>query len=1488
MSTKNTRWVIEATSNIPDVNKQLERLIQLQQEQNQLTQQNTSSTALAIQRQREQIESLTASQQKSNTAQKDHASVVGTLKNEYGLLTKQLSGIISLAAGAWAVGELKSYVMAVVSAKSAQDSFAVGLAQMLQSKLLAERINSEILQIAVKSPFTVQQVQEVTTKLIGMGVEANKIIPYVKALGDISSVVGTEKLPLIAKALTDVQNKGKLMGQEIRQFTDNGIPIFDLLAKSMEKPRDEVVKLANAHKISFADVEKALLQATEKGGLYYGQMAIQAEQLGGQVSNMADRLQLALRKVGDFFENGLKKGVASMGDLIDAMIGSESAINRLISGTQAAITVYVAYRLAVNTVNASLRANSVATLEGIAAKKADELVTVSMTAGTNKLGTATVGLWTAMKANPIGAIITLVTALYGAYQLWQTYSMDVVSALGEEEIALKNSQALLNGQVKAVMDLKEGTAERMVAMQKLIQKYPEYFSGLNAEKTNNLALKNILDSVNLSYAQRIDLARQAYVTSEYEKKRSEMLQKEFDLMETIKRKSPELYAQVAGDSQKLLEVIDKGGSAFLRDLEGKGNGLRNLWESVLSGGGGLYANVKSVANGLKEIDTKIIEASTKRSNLAEKEQKAAVATETARWKEVEAQLTKGTKEYQSALADHNKKIGNLSGSVTDVILKNDEKVSKAKKNSLELSLENDLKELRSVQQTVDVKMAILSKEEALKIEQTKRQIVNVEDQQKRIESIEREYSERRSKLSMDYSLNILKGLKESFDKEIEQYKAKSEKIESTRKAENIGWKKHNEEIAKLDQDLIEIQIRNKEKQAEYNVMYNAEMLESERKFWQDKDIYLTESYIKQNELRIANMAAERDSLAQRADILKESGLREEEYKQILIQIAVLNGKIAEEEAKNFQEHEKLIELKIAKSKKYFNEVLGFFGNLLAMSAAERESYSKSWDSASEAVDKFYAYAMEANKKSFDFQIENSKLSLSEMTEVWSQYAERQRALMDSKQQFDIAAQSMKNVLDNMKEVDNNMSKFTQLLSEGKWVGAVINAVSNIFNTKKRLAEATHAMEETAMQQRIDNFDMEISMIDQLLKTQQSAIQSAYDAKVEAINKEMAAEEAKYAKLTAAEQEFYSANQNRLKEDDDYRQLLMAAGEAREVAKLEKQKQLLIDETNARRKKGESDAQIAKEVADITIAFDKLIADTHAQYQDAIGNKTAETSLANTEVKAQEADGVNSIQDSLQKSLDVMRGSLYDAQVEMQNALLRVAQESARQQLMIESAKFEAMRQMAMAELMIVINKAAAKGDPIGRAIAITERERIKDMPNPFNDIIPAPQITPPSIPRNTSSPTTFEPNNTSGRGESSGRPRFHGDTYVELNGNPDGIDTVPLRLHKGERIVQSYLNNFIGRNTTNEQLVHGYLQYANMSDRMPAPQIQFPKMILPDFSKTKDGAISMEKVERKLDALNQTIANKSLLNVHIDSAKISVTEIRQLQKINHYNAILKK
>jgi tape measure domain-containing protein len=1433
MADKHTRWIIEASSNIPDINTQLERLIKLQMEQNQLTQQNTTSTALAIQRQREQVEAMVDAQSKSNTGSKQQLDTMGLLRKEYDLLSKTLNGLVNLAAGAWAVGQIKTYVMEVISAKSAQDGFVASMEQMLGSRLKAEELNAKLINIALKSPFDIVQLQEVTKKLQGMGVETEKIIPYINMLGDISAIVGTQKLPLIAKALTDVQSKHTLMAQEIRQFTDNGVPLYDLLAKSMQKPVEEIRKLATEHKIVFEDVEKALMQATQKGGIYYNQMATQSEQLGGKITNLNDLFTIGKAKVGDYFENGIRAGIKTMGSFIQETIGSVNAIERTITSLKAALALWISYRTAMISIEAAQRANNVTTLANLGAIEAQKVATVGLTISTTSLSTAFNGLRVAFMANPFGFVATAITSLISLFYAYKAVNIEVSEAQSVEAEALRKTNQEITNAITRVKGLTEGTVERKKATEELITKYPELFKNLQAESLNNAVLEHALTKVNNQYREKIQLAIIDGKNSALLEKQMQIETDRYELLIKLREKYKGQSAQYADDSAFLAALAQM--DASINATQGTAVlGNRNLFGVDI-----MIAQAKALETESKRVQDSITKNANEQSKIRVKIERE---SQLEMMKDLSDRLAKGEitqKEYNKAISDGTFEVVKKQ---VKAVEEGEDAKKKAKKSSVELSLENDLAELKSAEQTFAVKMLYLDKEEQLKKEQAKRLLTNNDDEQERILSIERQYQNKRVALITDYANTIMAGTLKHFDDQLAAAGKQNKKLYTIQGDLEFSIEQSQKRIEKLKERTNEIERTNAEDQSRYNEQYYADALGREGSFWKSREEIIQDSYVVSSAVRINDWMKERSDLEAKAALIKDSVIKQEEYQETLKQIAILNGKIAKEEYEQWVANNKAIELRAERIKEVARALLSLGDGIQQV---KFENFRKRIDEISDSASQFFDSIEKANKESFDKIVESGTLSLDELNKEWDKYAEKQMQVLTSKSNFEIAKGELESVSESARQLQKDANQFISQLTDGKYLAAFTGLITGIINGFKQANEFKAMLDQREAQADIDKIRRQEELVQERLDFTIKAIQKEFDAYKESVDKQIAAEEAKADKLKSIAEQNASDNELRLQKDDQYRNELLLAGEAREVALLEAAKERQID-------KAISENKTKAEVARITMAFDELIADKHAEYQDAQYDKTKGVSLATKEVKAQEKDEIIQIQKDLTHTLGVFADKVKEASVNATNSILDAQRNAANEMRHLKHQEFEAEKKMMLLQIDSEIAKEIAKGAQSNPAIVFALRVQgaeIQKMQNPY----------------------------------------FHGTPFVELGDNPDGVDTVQARLHKGERIVPHYINQFLGRDVTNEQLAHGYLQYANFMDRLPSMEIPTaPAINLPDFTQIRQASISMDRVEEKLDKLNKTFASKSLINVNIDANNVTVSEQWENHKANYYNALFNK
>jgi tape measure domain-containing protein len=116
----------------------------------------------------------------------------------------------------------------------------VALKAMTKSGSMTKQLLSDIQAYSRKSPFSYLDLQKNAQLLLAYGLQSDELIATLKNLSDVTAGTGGQ-FSLLALAYGQVRAKGRLFAQEIRQFTENGITLLEVLAQNLGKTTAEVL-----------------------------------------------------------------------------------------------------------------------------------------------------------------------------------------------------------------------------------------------------------------------------------------------------------------------------------------------------------------------------------------------------------------------------------------------------------------------------------------------------------------------------------------------------------------------------------------------------------------------------------------------------------------------------------------------------------------------------------------------------------------------------------------------------------------------------------------------------------------------------------------------------------------------------------------------------------------------------------------------------------------------------------------------------------------------------------------------------------------------------------------------------------------------------------------------------------------------------------------------------------------------------------------------
>lgn len=194
----------------------------------------------------------------------------------------------------------------------------VALGSILQDTQKATSLFKQLKQAALESPFEIKDLVTYTKQLAAYQIETDKLFDTTKKLADVSAGLGVDMGRLIL-AYGQVRAASVLRGQELRQFTEAGVPLVDKLAEKFSQLRGEMVstgevfELISKRAVPFSMISEIFDDMTEKGGIFYDMQKKQSETLYGQWQKLKDAASIMYDEIGNtsFVRKGME-GIMSL------------------------------------------------------------------------------------------------------------------------------------------------------------------------------------------------------------------------------------------------------------------------------------------------------------------------------------------------------------------------------------------------------------------------------------------------------------------------------------------------------------------------------------------------------------------------------------------------------------------------------------------------------------------------------------------------------------------------------------------------------------------------------------------------------------------------------------------------------------------------------------------------------------------------------------------------------------------------------------------------------------------------------------------------------------------------------------------------------------------------------------------------------------------------------------------------------------------------
>lgn len=251
------------------------------------------------------------------------AKSVNTLTQEFAKQDGYVSRLVKRLAVYASFSAFQTLLTSIREVTAEFELQRVSLGAIIQDQTKANQLFSEIKAFALKSPLKILDLTKYTKQLAAYRFETDKLFDTTKRLADVSVGLGVD-YGRILLAYGQTKSATYLRAAELRQYTESGIPLLELLAEKFSKlegqmvSTEEVMDKISKRMVTFSMVEDVFKDMTDAGGMFYNMQEKQSQTLYGMWAKMGDAAAVMYEQMGNTAtaNQGMKDAIQLLSDMM--------------------------------------------------------------------------------------------------------------------------------------------------------------------------------------------------------------------------------------------------------------------------------------------------------------------------------------------------------------------------------------------------------------------------------------------------------------------------------------------------------------------------------------------------------------------------------------------------------------------------------------------------------------------------------------------------------------------------------------------------------------------------------------------------------------------------------------------------------------------------------------------------------------------------------------------------------------------------------------------------------------------------------------------------------------------------------------------------------------------------------------------------------------------------------------------------------------------
>lgn len=344
--------------------------------------------------------------------------------------------------------------------------------ETLAGKTNGRKLFGDIREFSVNTTMMMQDLAKGAQTLLGFNIEAEKVMPILRQIADIS-MGDSQKFNSLILAFAQMSSTGKLMGQDLLQMINAGFNPLVVISEKTGKSMAQLKKEMGDGKITVEMVADAFAAATAEGGKFHGMLEKQSKGIKGAMSNLQGAWENTLNDIGEKSQGTMVEGI----DMLQQLVENYDQVLDVLAQV---IIAYGSYKAALMMIVAAQKAMAIGENIRLMMMFRKELGLLNAAQQAfNK--TALLNPYVLIGAAAAGATVAIYK-MATADNAAEAAQKALNKTLEEANKLEKDHQKELDELTRKATDEAASTDDRREAMQQLIDKYPDIINKYIDEK----------------------------------------------------------------------------------------------------------------------------------------------------------------------------------------------------------------------------------------------------------------------------------------------------------------------------------------------------------------------------------------------------------------------------------------------------------------------------------------------------------------------------------------------------------------------------------------------------------------------------------------------------------------------------------------------------------------------------------------------------------------------------------------------------------------------------------------------------------------------------------------------------------------------------------------------------------------------------------------------------------------------------------------------